>query len=236
VGGLEVNVKTGAIKETMKAKPGATPGQVPSESVTAVVDAEGNTLPLGSTSLASLEVRKNLDSRLGLFAVGVVGVGKQDVTEKTTFQKQVGLDYEVTRDLTLNTRVGENEEGLSERRVGLQYRTTLPDVKRAKKGDVTPPKIERFDVYVLGPDKVQVLWTTDEVTRADLRLKVLGDEDSPDQVVPERSREYEYRHEMVLERLDPESEYGLTLIVRDLNGNVTESPKKTFSTTSAGEE
>lgn len=218
LGGVEVNLKSGLFQEAGRNPANGTDPNA--------VDPSGNTLPAtGSRSVASLELKKYLDQRFAV--VSNFGYLKDNATDRASFQKQVGVDYDVTRDLSLNTRVGQNDEGIAEQKVGFSFRTMLPDVMKGDRKDKTPPKLERFEVYSLGPGTVQVLWTTDKVTKSDLRIlneegeelrKVVGD------------RKFAYYHEVVIEKLEPDTEYGVQLSVRDLNGNVTSSTVKTVST------
>jgi hypothetical protein len=218
LGGIEVNVRSGLFQEAGR--------ESSSGAVTATAEGSGNTLASGNTrSLASVELKKYLDQRFAV--VSNFGLLKDNATDRSSFQKQVGLDYDLSRDLTLNTRVGQNDEGVAEQKVGFSFRTILPDIKKADKADKTPPKLERFDVYTLGPGALQVLWTTDEVSKAELSLL-----DSDGEVlrrVPV-DKGFEYYHEVVIEKLEPDTDYGVQLLIRDLNGNLRTSPTKDVST------
>jgi hypothetical protein len=217
LGGIEVNLKSGLFQEAGRSS--AATGASGS------VDSTGNTLTANNRSLASVELKKYLDQRLAV--VSNFGLLKDNYTDRSSFQKQVGVDYDLSKDLTLNTRVGQNEEGLSEQKVGFSFRTSIPDIKKANKADKTPPKLERFDVYSLGPGTLQVLWTTDEVSKAQLKLM---DEDGQLLRTLDADKGFEYYHEVVVEKLEPDTNYRVQLSVRDLSGNVRTSPIKDVST------
>jgi hypothetical protein len=218
LGGIEVNVKSGLFQEAGRG----------STSTTGSTDADaiGNTInSVNTRSLASVELKKYLDQRLAV--VSNFGFLKDNITNQSTFQKQVGVDYDLSRDLTLNTRVGQNEEGVAEQKVGFSFRTSIPDVMKPNKSDKVPPKLERFDVYSLGPDTLQVLWTTDKVSKAELKLTD-GDGELIRTIAVDKG--FEYYHEVVVEKLEPDTDYSVQLIIRDLNGNILTSPEKDVST------
>jgi hypothetical protein len=217
LGGIEVNVKSGFFQEA---------GRSSSNSSAATGDSTGNTLSAtANRSLASVELKKYLDQRLAV--VSNFGYLKDNNTERSSFQKQVGVDYDLTRELTLNTRVGQNDEGLAEQKVGFSFRTLIPDVKKGNNKDKTPPKLERFEVYSLGPGTLQVIWTTDKVSKA--QLKLMNDDGELLRTV-DADKGYEYYHEVVVEKLEPDTNYRVQLSVRDLSGNVRTSPVKDVST------
>lgn len=215
-GGIEVNVKSGLFQEAGHSSVG----------IASDAESTGNTLSSSDTrSLASMEFKKYLDQRFAV--VSNFGLLKDNNTDRASFQKQVGVDYDLSRDLTLNTRVGQNDEGIAEQKVGFSFRTILPDIKKGNKSDKIPPKLERFEVYSLGPGTLQVLWTTDKVSKAQLKLM---DEDGQLIRTLEVDKGYEYYHEVVVEKLEPDTDYSVQLVVRDLNGNILTSPAKDVST------
>jgi hypothetical protein len=221
-GGIEVNVKSGLFQEAGRSSDNSSTGN----GTSGTADSTGNTLAsTANRSLASVELKKYLDQRLAV--VSNFGYLKDNNTDRPTFQKQVGVDYDLSRELTLNTRVGQNDEGVAEQKVGFSFRTILPDVKKGNKSDKIPPKLERFEVYSLGPGTLQVLWTTDKVSKAQLKLM---DEDGQLIRTLEVDKGYEYYHEVVVEKLEPDTDYSVQLVVRDLNGNILTSPAKDVST------
>ncbi len=225
LGGIEINVRSNLIQEAAGRNSGNSSGGSGLPGGGSPVDPSGNSAATTSRSLASVELKKYLDQRMAV--VSNFGLRKDDLTDRASFQKQLGLDYDLSKELSLNTRVGDNDDGRPEERVGFSFRTSIPDIKRGRKDDKDPPKLERFDLYPLGPGTLQVLWTTDEVSKAELR--VMGDDNQVLRILkPDKS--FEYYHEVVLDGLEPDTDYWVQLTVRDLSGNSSLSPKKNVST------
>jgi hypothetical protein len=128
----------------------------------------------------------------------------------------LGIQYDVSKNLSMNAITGENEVGQSETKLGFQFNQTLPDIMGAKKGDTVKPHYERADAYSLGVDKYQLNWETDKVTKSEVRLI-----DENGQVVQDilEKTQHSYYHQMVIEGLKPTLTYKVEILSRDLNEN-----------------
>jgi hypothetical protein len=202
LGNLDVAVKT---------DPGRIAGLSGQQAVT---DASGNTLPGQNVPLVELELRKHLDPKLSV--LGRLGVNKDLGTQETGLGGSLGLEYGVNQNLKLDLSVGRRDDNQSEGRVGAQWSIPLPNMMGPKKGDVDPPRFERFDVYPTGPGKYQLYWQTDEVTKC--LIEVLDPEGAKVRSIEQKGQP-DYRHELALEGLDREKEYLIRVTARDLNGN-----------------
>ena len=174
----------------------------------------GNTLLGQSSPLLSIEARKYLNPKLSV--VTSLGVGKNALTDEVKPVGQVGVGYDVTKNLSVGVTTGQNPYGQFETTGGIQLSQTLPDIMGPKKGDKTPPRFVRFDVYAIGPGKFQLIWGTDKVTRCEVRVTDAGGQLV--QVLPEK-KEYNYDHKLVVDKLSPDAEYKIQIVAKDLNDN-----------------
>src|SRR5258708_26774619 len=136
--GVDINVKQSFLS-------GGSSGVTNTAGVSQVVEAQGNSAVGNTVPLAQVEISKPLDPRLTVKSV--VGLGKNLSTDLAQFQGEIGLQYELRKNLTLNLMTGGNDIGQQETRVDLAYRATLPDIMGPKPGDTTAPKFVRFDIY-----------------------------------------------------------------------------------------
>lgn len=204
LGNLEVNLKGQPFSSGPSAQSTALPGSP---------EANGNTQTGLSTQVLDVELTKQLDSRIALRTD--IGLSK-GVTGDLSPQGRMGLDYLITPKLRASGSYGSNDVGQQEARVELGFTTELPDIKTPKLGDKEKPNFERYDIYPVGPGKYSVLWTTDKVTKN--TLTVLDGSGKEVQVKVE-NKDFEYRHEMVVEGLEPDSDYDFQVLAKDLNGN-----------------
>ncbi len=179
-----------------------------------VAEPTGNSVVGSSVPLAQVEFSKPLDQRLTFKSV--VGAGKNSLTDLLEFQGEIGLQYELRKNLTLNLMTGGNEVGQQETSFSIGYRAMLPDIMGPKAGDKEAPKFVRLDVYPLAPGKFQIIYETDKVTRGEVRIM-----DADKKVVQENveKTQQSYDHQLVVDKLNPEDSYQIQIMVKDLNQN-----------------
>ncbi|HVZ81818.1 MAG TPA: translocation/assembly module TamB domain-containing protein [bacterium] len=176
-------------------------------------EATGNSLVANSSPFLQMELTKPLDPKLSLKTQ--VGFNR-GVTGDLSPTGSMGLQYDFTSKLHGDISYGSNDLNQQEARASFMFTEPLPDIKVAKKDDKEKPNFERFDVYPVGPGKYSVLWTTDKVTKN--TLSVLDGDGNEVQVKVE-NKDFEYRHEMVIDGLTPDADYDFRITAKDLNGN-----------------
>lgn len=205
--GTEVDVKTNI--------GGTGPNAVPTAGVSQIgPDALGNSLAAGSIPVVQLKLRKPLDQRLSVLYN--LGLTKDLSTENLGVQNQVGLQYDLNKNLSLNAITGQNDVGQAETRLTAQFSESLPDLMGPKAGDKDKPKFIRLDFDSIGPGKFHLVWETDKVTKCEVR--VLNAEGTVVRDVVEK-QQHAYDHEIDIEGLDPEAGYKLQISAKDLNQN-----------------
>jgi hypothetical protein len=185
-----------------------------------VPDVPGNSLAANTSPFLKMELTKPLDPKLSLKTE--VGLNR-GVTGDLSPTGSMGFQYDFTSKLHGDVSYGSNDTGQQEAKAGIRFTTELPDIKTAKKDDKEKPNFERFDIYPVGPGKYSILWTTDKVTKN--TLTVLDGSGKEVQVRVE-SKDFEYRHEMVVEGLVPDSDYDFQVLAKDLNGNTRAVTKR----------
>jgi hypothetical protein len=185
-------------------------------------EGRGNTLLGVSQSVVQLELRKYLDPRLSVETN--LGLSVNNLTEKANVPVQLGVGYDISKNLSLNATTGQRDDSQYETKLTLGFHTELPDLISPKKGDKTPANFQRLDIYPIGRGKLHLLWETDKVTKGTVRM--INEEGKVEQEVSEK-RDFDYYHEIDVEKLKGDSEYSVRILIKDPNGNETLSaPKK----------
>ncbi len=202
VAGVDINVETNIA--------GANSGSVSSPGVLpAGPDATGNSTGASNVSLFRLKIRKPLDQRLSL-------MWNPGLAENFTPQNQLGLQYDLNRNLSFNATTGENNIGQEETQVGIQFQEALPDIMQPKRGDKDRPRFMRLDATSIGPGKFHVVWETDKVTQCEVRVMDLEGKVVMDNV---EKKQDAYDHAIEITGLDPTAPYQLEILAKDLNQN-----------------
>ncbi len=222
-GGVELDVKSNAASYLLGGNnSGVTTGPGYNQ---IVPENTGNTLA-AAAPIFQLQLSKYLNQNLSIQTN--VGLNHNLVTDQAGIQGQLGLKYDFTKDLSVNAMTGERDDGQQETKAEIAFHTSLPDIKGAKPGDTTRPRIMRFDVWVLGFDKVQIVWETDKITKAKVRIL---DADGNEAKTKDETDDYTYDHQMAVDGLKPESDYRIQLVARDPNGNEVVDERKVSTAT-----
>jgi len=214
VGGFDVKVKSG-IAANVGPNGLATPG-----ANQLVTEPTGNSNVANAVPLFQIQFIKPLDSRLNVNAT--LGVEKNLSTNSAQGQAEAGLEYDLQKNLKLDFTTGGNDFGQAETKLGLNYRAMLPDIMSAQKGDTQTPKYLRFDVTEFGLGKYQLNWSTDLVTKSEVRI--LDENKDVVQDIVEKGQ-HTYDHQLVVEKLNPTEAYQIQIISKYLNGNEAVSIK-----------
>jgi hypothetical protein len=180
------------------------------------MDAAGNTLTGSSVPLFQVQLRKPIDQRLSVLTN--MGLLRDPTTDKSNLQGQVGAEYSLTKNLTLEAITGQRDDSQLETKFGLRYNTLLPDIIGPKKGDTERPKFRSSVIYSIGLGKFQLVWETDKVTKCEVQVF-----DADDKMVKTKieTSQFAYNHEMVLDGLSPDVQYEIRITARDPNDNKT---------------
>ncbi len=202
VAGVDINVETNFA--------GANSASVSSPGVvSAGPDAAGNSTGASNASLFRLKIRKPLDQRFSL-------IWNPGLAENLTPQNQLGLQYDLNRNLSFNATTGENTIGQEETQFGIQFQEPLPDIMQPKPGDKERPRFMRLDTDSIGPGKFHVVWETDKVTQCEVRVMDLDGKVVMDNV---EKKQDAYDHAIDITGLDPTAPYKLEILAKDLNRN-----------------
>src|SRR5665213_1596804 len=211
---VDVDFKSNII-ENVGASGQATPG---ANSV--IAEPYGNTVVGNAVNVAKVEFSKPLDSRLTMKVD--TGVQRNLTTGAAQGQIEAGMDYELRRNLKLEGMIGDNDYGQNEIKLGLNFKTMLPDIMSAQRGDTQTPKYLGFEITEFGLGKYQLRWSTDLVTKSE--VQILDENKNVVQDVVEKSQQT-YDHQLVLEKLNPQKAYQVQIISKYLNGNEAVSIK-----------
>ena len=207
IGGLDVDVQLGSGLVGSGSNAGTETG--PS------VDPSGNTLAGGKIPALSFRLRKSLDPKLSVLTN--FGLNRDIYSDKTGTQAQVGIQYDISKSLSLNALTGSRaSDSQQETSIMAQINQPLPDIISPKKGDREKPKFIQFETTPMGFGKLRVVWETDKVTKSEIRIF-----DTDDKLVQDikENNDYVYDHLRVVENLNPNSEYKIQISVKDPNGN-----------------
>ena len=193
--------------------------------VSQIAEAGGNTVSgTGTVSLAKVSLTKHLSQKLSVSTTFDINRNLQNSSPGV--QPEIGLGYSFNKNLSGGVTQGTNLSGQAETRVGLSFSESLPDIMAPKLGDKERPRFERCDVFSVGPGKYQLIWVTDKVTQSEVR--VIDPDGKIVKVVVEK-KQHDYRHEIIVDSLDPEMEYQIQVSVKDLNQNETVKTQKVSS-------
>ncbi len=209
IGGLDVDVQLGS--GLVGSGSNATTDTGP------IVDPSGNSLAGGKIPALSLRLRKSLDPRLSVLTN--LGLNRDIYSDKTGTQAQLGIQYDISKSLSLNALTGSREsDSQQETSVMAQFNQPLPDIISPKKGDKEKPRFIQCDATPMGLGKTRMVWETDKVTKGE--IKIFDSDDNLVQDIKEDG-DYVYDHLKVVENLNPSLEYKIQISVKDPNQNET---------------